>query len=184
MKIMREMENNWHECLGRVMGDNFWRSCYKRVSDIFFDNRIKIFYYYIIRGCLQTNRIIHNFVNNTSVMCTFCDSETETIMHLFWNCDYSKNFINNTLPLVFSDFPCMTANFSAINFIFGIKNERMFSPSNFCALLIKKFIWNQRCKKIRPDYVDFRRWFTSQLKLAKACYDDDERMGFLQYIRP
>ena len=184
MKIMREMENNWHECLGRVMGDNFWRSCYKRVSDIFFDNRIKIFYYYIIRGCLQTNRIIHNFVNNTSVMCTFCDSETETIMHLFWNCDYSKNFINNTLPLVFSDFPCMTANFSAINFIFGIKNERMFSPSNFCALLIKKFIWNQRCKKIRPNYVDFRRWFTSQLKLAKACYDDDERMGFLQYIRP
>ena len=183
-KIMREMENNWNESLGRVMGEKFWRSCYKRVSDIFFDNRIKIFYYYTIRGCLQTNRIIHNFANDTSVMCTFCGREIETIMHLFWNCNYSNNFIHNTLPLVFSDFPCMTANFTAVSFIFGVKNERIFSPSNFCALHIKKFIWNQRCKKTRPNYVDFRRWFSSQLKLAKACYQDDERMGFLQHIWP
>ena len=61
-KTIHEMENNWNTSLGRVMGDNFLKACYKRVSELFFDNQIKIFFYHIVQGCLQTNRIIHNFV--------------------------------------------------------------------------------------------------------------------------
>ena len=137
-KTIHEMENNWNTSLGRVMGENFWKACYKRVHELFFDNRIKVFYYHIVRGCLQTNRIIHNFiVDVTSSMCTFCGNHVETIMHLFWNCTYTSNFILSALPLIFNDYPCMTTNFSAISFIFGIKNEHIFSPPNICALFLK-----------------------------------------------
>lgn len=167
------------------MGENFWKACYKRVHELFFDNRIKVFYYHIVRGCLQTNRIIHNFVVDvTSSMCTFCGNHVETIMHLFWNCTYTSNFILSALPLIFNDYPCMATNFSAISFIFGIKNEHIFSPPNICALFLKKFIWNQRCNNNRPIYFDFRQWFIRQLRLLKACYKDDQRMVFLNYIEP
>ena len=51
-----------------------------------------------------------------------------------------------------------------------------------CALFLKKFIWNQRCNNNRLIYFDFRQWCIRQLRLMKACYKDDQRMEFLNYI--
>ena len=57
-KTLLERERKWEHRLGRMQGNFFWDKCYKNVKNIFFDNKLKIFYYHIVRGTLKTNIII------------------------------------------------------------------------------------------------------------------------------
>ena len=65
------------------------------------------------------------------------------------------------------------------SFIFGIRNEPIYSAQNLFLLLIKRFIWNSRCKRALPEYITFQSWFKKEIRLKKACYDQDKNLGYL-----
>ena len=172
-------EQGWETSLGSVQSREFWTKCYMNVRDLFFDNRLKLMYYHILRGSLETNRIVQNFIVDNNGMCTFCNFRLETIMHLFWECEITSHFIRVSLPLIFQQFPDTDYNFTLKSFIFGPRFEKIYSPKSIIALYLKKYIWNTRCKKKRLDYDEFITWLKKDLKVKKACYSMDKRMSYL-----
>ena len=89
----RKLEIKWEESLGIRQGIFFWNRCYKNTYNISFNSKLKWLYYQTVRGTLKTNRIISKFKPQISPDCTFCNLETETIIHLFWDCTIVKKFI-------------------------------------------------------------------------------------------
>ena len=182
-KNKAEKEQNWETSLGRMQGIYFWDDCYKKVKDLFYDNKLKIFYYNIVRGTLSTNRIIGKFKRNIPQTCTFCHREIETIIHLFWECQHAQTFYETTNRLVFDRYPIFESNPDRKQFLFGLRNEPIFSPGNFYIILLKRFVWIARCLKKLPTYINFQNWFKKELRVKKACYELDGRMTFLTNIR-
>ena len=133
--------------MGQVQSREFWNNCYKNVQDLFFDNRLKLMYYHILRGSLETNRIVRKFIVENNGMCTFCNFRIETIVHLFWECDITKVFLTTSLPLLFQQFPGSTFNYTLKSFIFGPRFEKIYSLKSIISLYLKRYIWNTRCKK-------------------------------------
>ena len=152
------------------------------VKNIYFDNSLKIFYYNIIRGTLKTNRIVHHFVEGLTPACTFCATEVETIMHLFWECRLVETFIEVTIDNIGNDYPVFAGNYSMKSFIFGIRSEPIYSAHNLSALLLKRYIWIARRRRVLPEYIAFQRWFKKELRLNKACYEDDINLSYLTVI--
>ena len=68
------------------------------------------------------------------------------------------------------------------SFIFGIRNEPIYSAQNLFVLLLKKYIWIARCRKVLPEYITFRRWFKKELRLKKACYEEDSNLSYLTVL--
>ena len=181
-KKLIERERKWEVSLGNMQGNYFWDKCYKNIQDIFFDNKIKLFYYYIVRGTLRTNRTIHHHVDNISNLCTFCDQNVETIMHLFWECQVVRTFYEVIKEKMDEDYPIFRGTFTLKTFLFGIREEKMYSTQNFYALHLKRYVWIARCKKVLPEYYSFFNWFKSELRLKKACFSENPKLEYLNTI--
>ena len=53
------------------------------------------FHYKIITRTVTTNTFLHAIKLADSSICTFCKQETETILHLFWQCSITQSFIRD-----------------------------------------------------------------------------------------
>ena len=183
-KSIIERETKWEQSLGRLQGPAFWDDCYQKVYDIFFNNKLKLFYYQIVRGNLKTNRILQHIPTaNTTEHCTFCQTECETILHLFFDCGVVAAFYHSLFPLLTTEYPVFGLdNIQRKEFIFGVRHEKIYSARNFILLLLKRFIWIVRCKKERPQANNFLLWLEWELKIMKAAYREDLRLSFLALI--
>ena len=52
-------------------------------------------HYRIINRILATNKLLHAIKIIDNSTCTFCSHETETIIHLFWQCPVTQTFLKN-----------------------------------------------------------------------------------------
>ena len=178
-KIIKR-ESAWEVKLNARQGPDFWNRCYGKTREINFDNKIKWFQYQIYKGTLKTNNIVSHFKPLVNKECTFCNTGTEDILHLFWECTISKQFIDNTISHINLVWPDNVTNPSKMEFIFGIKLEKMSSPRNYLNLYIKRFIWIKRCAESLPTLAQFLNWFRSELSIASQCTFKFKTLKFLE----
>ena len=161
----RKLECKWNDKLGNIQGISLWNNCYRNTEQIFFNNKIKWFYYQIVRGTLKTNNIISKFKRDVVPECTFCEREEENILHLFWNCTIVSDFIRECGNLINTKIEHLVPIFSRKEFIFGLKDQNICSVGNYYALHLKYFIWISRCKKNTLSVQGFINWWTYEMKL-------------------
>lgn len=181
-KVLVKRERAWENSLGNIQGNYFWDNCYNNVNSFFYDNKLKIFYYNIIRGTLKTNRIVHHFVPGLTEMCTFCNTHSETILHLFYDCEITKIFIDIACDYIGQTLPIFSITPGRKEFIFGVRNEKIYSPTNLFVIMLKYYIWTSRCAKNMPVLINFINWFKKELRFKKACYGHMEQMQYLNLL--
>ena len=57
-----------------------------------FESYVKTFQYKVLNFILYTNVKLHEIGYFADDKCTYCKSESETLIHFFFNCVYSKLF--------------------------------------------------------------------------------------------
>ena len=158
-------ESKWENKLNQLFGRDFWKKMYRYNKNILFNNKIKYLNYQIIRGTLKTNNIVSKWKANVLTTCTFCLSEVEDIVHLFWNCPIVQTFLTSLTP--FMDrlgitWPPMTM----VDFVFGDSSSTPNSLHEYICLYLKHYIWVCRCLRCDLDVAAFR------LKLISAVNID------------
>ena len=178
-KSLLERERKWENCLGALQGISFWEKCYSMTREIFFDNKIKWLQYQIVRGTLKTNRIVSKFIPGINESCTFCNLETETILHLFYDCNISLSFLKQVYLYFIQKWPNIQSFPTRKEFIFGIKTKKSFEQENLFELYLKFFIWRTRCLKGNLSLEAFINWFRIELKINHLAYGQDKRLRYL-----
>ena len=126
--------------------DDQWLGYFSFLKFTTRDTKLRWFQFRILHYILTTNRSVSKYIVNQNHLCTFCNTESETIQHLFWGCEKVKNFWNKLSSLV--NERCKNVH----NFSFS-ENLVLFGQSDFvytddvCNLMIlmaKFFIY--RCK--------------------------------------
>ena len=54
-------------------------------------------HYRIINRIITTNKFLNTIQLSDDSMCTFCERDTETIIHLFWQCPVTQAFIQDVM---------------------------------------------------------------------------------------
>ena len=143
---IRLREIKWEGQLGKIMGPIFWDKTHKNLGTIKYNNKWKWFQYNINRGCLKVNSIICNFVTNQTDRCTFCHAFREDILHLFWVCERVQAFYRTLIPFLTSiNIPWPPPDREL--FLFGNPGKSFLSEVEYIYLLIRYFIWANRCLK-------------------------------------
>ena len=176
----RQFEQRWETSLGNIQGVHFWNRCYRNASKIFFNAKLKWFYYQTVRGCLKTNRIVCKIKRNVQKECTFCGINTETIMHLFWECTLVKPFIMDCIQYAQTSMEPFYHNYSRNQFLFGL-SEDICSPKNYYALHIRYYIWIQRCLKTILNINGFKNWLLREIRID-VNHNNDKKLVFLTDI--
>ena len=105
--------------------------------------------------------------------CTFCDQETESILHLFWECDFVKIFwqqvfshckVNETVIL----------NFDKTEVLLGTKNVK--PVLNLIFILGKKYINACKYGNIIPNLYGFMNIVKKTKQIEKSIAQKKQKM--------
>ncbi len=80
-----------HELIHGFIATEDWEQIFLVPRILPVDNKIKDLQYKIIMRFLPTNYLLYKMKKVNSQNCIFCNTEPETIEHLFFNCCYVKN---------------------------------------------------------------------------------------------
>ena len=99
------------------------------------------FQYELLLRILPTNRLLRLMKIRQSDLCSFCDKETETISHLFRECESALRFWNS-LSLLVLETNVLRIDFKQRNILLGILKGLL--SVNYFILLGKYYIY--KCK--------------------------------------
>ena len=109
------------------------------------------------------------------LLCTFCQTANESIIHLFWKCEKIQEFIRNIKNWLNSFH--IQCDISEKYFLFGLQEEHRFTNVlNFVILYAKYYIYLARCKKQNLIMNVFKQKLKVMYKIHKeiAFFHQDE----------
>ena len=126
--------------------NNDWKNIYLFPFNITKYPAMQWFQISINHNILVTNKLLYQMRIKNDSLCTFCQSNNETIIHLLLKCDKTQKFTREIARwLGTCNIQC---NITEEYFIFGLQREHTFSKIfNFILLYAKYYICLARCKK-------------------------------------
>ena len=123
-----------------------WKSIYLLPRRVTLDTNFRMFQYKLLNNVLYLNNMLHRFKKVDSPLCSYCNEEEETPLHLFHSCLKTKQLWNR-LRQYFSQFiniPLSTPQSS----ILGIFDNNQHSGLiNHLLLIFKFYIYSTRNTK-------------------------------------
>ena len=101
----------------------------------------------INHNVLVTNKLLQQMEIKDDALCDFCHSNNESIVHLFWQCSKTHQFIRSVSAWLSAY--GIDCNISEKYFIFGWKEGQCFTNVlTFIILYAKYYIYLRRCKNL------------------------------------
>ena len=121
------------------------------------DSYTRYFQFRYIHNILPTNYFLFRIGLIDSDLCTFCKNTRETVKHLMWECDVTKdlwvnisNWMNTDLNIFF--------NVSYKNICFGLFDDNFDFFQNIIIILGKRYIYRCRVEEKKPSFYIFKSW--------------------------
>ena len=109
------------------------------------DTKLQDFQYKLIHRILITNFFLYKCRLKETELCTFCTETKESLVHIFWECNYVRNFwlaIGNFLKICGVSLP-----FNAKDIILGLTELNSAQGTiNKVVIILKYYIYVCRCK--------------------------------------
>ena len=145
-KIMK-YRNRWMEILPleSVPDPKEFLKCFQYLYVITNVTKLRDFQYRLLLNKIFVNDILYQWKVVETPMCTFCNSQIETVSHLFWDCEKIKpiwRFLQEWLKEY-----DLKLQLNVKTIIFN-KTKEGSLVTDFIVLLTKQYIYQCRCKKI------------------------------------
>ena len=131
-----------------------WKEIYLLPRLVTLDTRLRIFLYKIHHNVLYLNKMLFKFKLASTPLCSYCNTEEETPIHIFYACEKTRYLWNilrqNLLPNM--NIPFLTPQ-SAICGLYSLKEN--FHIVNHLLILYKYFIYNARDNG-KTSYANFK----------------------------
>ena len=115
---------------------------------------VKAFQYKVLNLILYTNTKLYKIGYTSDDKCSFCESEPETLLHLFFNCVYSKLFWKD-FEFYFYSLSQEFVHLSLQDVLIGIITSEC-PLLNYFLLIAKLYIWDCRRSQILPSLAGLR----------------------------
>ena len=151
-----------------------WPSFFKQLKKCSGDRKLLWLKFRIIHHILTTNRSVSKFKPNQCELCTFCNSNSETIGHVMWQYRYVQTFFNDLTNLLREKCVHLTNfKFSAMLVIFGVEHNIVTDGvMDLVVLLAKAHIYRSKTIQIVPTLSSFKYILCSRYLIDKkhVCY--------------
>jgi len=132
-----------------------WKKIYSLPFTVTLETKIREFQYKLLNDIIFTNERLFRFKMIESPMCTFCLKEVESLEHLLFYCDTTKDFWR-AFSSWLSNQNVSLDTLTFENILFGVfNNNEDFIILNHLILLGKFFIYKCKLNKIKPTLTIF-----------------------------
>ena len=146
-----------------TINDDLWMDCCDNICQNSESFSIRNFQIKFNNRIIATNHILTKMGILQNSECTFCKKETETLIHLFWNCDLTKVFWDKVLRWL--------SNITEVDIEFKPEEILIYCPLkdpvpyDFIFTIAKQHIYYCRAKTQIPSLFDFISHINNILKI-------------------
>lgn len=134
-------------------------------------SKLRLFQYKIVQRCLVTNVHLFYYKVKESKNCTFCKSQTETIMHLFWDCPNVCKFWEDILKMLKIQFNnnrlLLSSPRTCEKILLNTVVTNLLDCINLFVLVAKRYIYITRCKQGQLNPQAFIGYFLKFKEIEK-----------------
>jgi len=115
---------------------------------------------------LFTNSFLHTIAVKENDLCTFCKEETDTLLHLFWQCKVTSLFWGSFFQWLQSCSLIQKGNHLVMITALGLKPDSSNTKLqiNFSCLMSRYYLWTCKLRDEIPNLPQF-------LRLLKKTYE-------------
>ena len=159
-------KNYWERKLNTIFLENEWKNYCLLPFKCTMDVKLRWFQYRITHRILTTNTYMYKIKQRDDDMCTFCNEESETIIHLLVDCRKVKP-IWSQLKNWFTQKLNMPINLQKHDILFGTDTKKENFALNLIIILTKFYIYRTRCQNSCPVFTPLQKEIEYYFKLEK-----------------
>ena len=167
--------SKWHVDLNLEDTEN-WSQHFAKLYSITDDSKLLNFHFKLFHRIIFTNSRLFKCRLIETELCTFCNEQRETLLHLFYDCSHVRTFLLQLQDLLRTK---CNINFTMapdkwmLNQFTGTPTEK--DCQSMCAILAKHFIYCCKMKNCLPDIRFFKHKLKSYCSVelyAKSMYSE------------
>ena len=128
------------------------------------DKTLQWFQCRILYRILGTNNLLEKMKIKNCNLCSFCKRHPETLMHLFWECEYVIPFWT-TLNSYMKIYSTGTTQWQTVDIILG--NHNFDNILNTILIIAKSYIFKQRTSGRYPNINDLKKYIKTYYEIEK-----------------
>jgi hypothetical protein len=173
-------QQKWSVILNSEIEPSDWKIYYQLPFKITTDTSIQWFQVRILHRIIGTNYLLYKMKIKDNPFCTFCRKELETIEHIFWECERSKQ-LYKSLKNRFESLPEIDETVA----IFGFNNNNLLSE-NLLLTYTKLYLYKSKQLLINPTMDGLKKflklYYSYNKEAAVKCNKLAEFLVLWKYI--
>ncbi len=137
--------------MGTCLTSNEISSALLNMKKITLSTNLRSFCYRLLTHSLSTNIQWLKWKKSDTDKCAFCNTETETIVHLFWECDIAK-FIWNQVQNWFKNKTHQNLHLSCRKILLCKTSNKALHCKNTIVLTTLQYIYACKCLEEIPNF--------------------------------
>ena len=162
---LTDVRNKCGVHFGTILDANEYEKSYDNLYKITSYTKLRSFQYRLLQNGLVTNKNLYYWKIKDDPLCTFCKAETETISHLFINCNIIarlwtdvKNWIRNK---------GFNVNVTLNNIVLNNIENKPDHVLNLVVMIVKQYIYRSRCLNVNPNFQELIKNIEEVYKIKK-----------------
>ena len=143
------------DIIENIKNNNFMMKYITNAFQYTNDITLRWFQYRISHRILATNKYLSKIKIKDSKLCTFCNIELESLIHLFVECEHVEN-VWHMLENWILDTCGFLLNYYKREILFG-KIGKKYQACNISILIVKYYIYKRRCNKTALYFEGIKR---------------------------
>ena len=170
----------WNRDLAEHISKTQWLEEINRIYVTTNIPKLRSFQYRLLQRALVTNVNLYRWGITTNNLCVLCNSEIETINHLFVECSCVSLLWQQIESFILDSFG-ITITLMPRNKLWGCTTPKKQHTVNFILLVTRQYIYRQRCLKKKISFVALKNEILTLKKVEKyiALKNHKEK----QYLR-
>ncbi len=152
---------------------DFWEDIYLLSRKISFDTKLQSFQYKLLHHAIFTNTKLVKMNIVESSLCTFCNSERETIPHLFWFCEKTNLFLGQLFNWLQNK---ISQNMKINMTVYLLGDPSVSNIENYLYMLAKWYIYVCKVKTSLPSFKGFYNIIISHRNVERQIYNVRQRL--------
>ena len=167
----------WSEDISTYVIDRtFLSNCFDWIIKSTISPKHRAFQFKLIHRILVTNKMLHDWKLRDSNLCSFCNSQPETIVHMLWECSAVQNLWTSLFQWL-EQITETNIQFNEKEVLLGIE-DHTFLMYNALFILTKQFIYSCRCRNMPLNFIALRNNIQYYIKIEKYIAAKNNKIDY------
>ncbi len=174
--IIPILAEKWQDLLQTAIDDEIICKVLQNIKFITLSTKLRSFLYRLVHFAILTNTKLSEWKIVNSELCTFCNTEPETYIHLFWECPVAKQ--------LWSQIETYCKNKANRNIIATPKKVLLCRLStntldciNTICLVTLQYIYGSRCLRKIPSFAQLKLKILDEQNVEKYIATKNDKLG-------